>query len=159
MKIWILCLFIVVSWSACLFIVVSWSAKAQQKGAALLIPSVAPSTVAINKSRYLVWTNKESQSVVYTGASRQTLSNRQVISANQTLYTNGVHYGVAAINMAGVESTLAYWPSNRVAEYWLRGYGTNLNQFTNIVKLATFTNNPPGQMYFWGVADITTRWE
>lgn len=131
---------------------------AQQKGASLLLPSLAPAQIKTN-TLFLTWTSSESKFAIYTGTSRTTLTNRQVIGVNKYPLTNNINYGVAAINMAGIESTLAYWPSNRVFELWLRGYGTNLNQFTNVAKLATCTNIPPGQMYFWGVADITTRWE
>jgi hypothetical protein len=134
--------------------------QAQVKGSALLIPAIAPTSLATNKTQYLTWTSSEARFAVYTGTNRVSLGNRQVISENKTRLTNGVHYGIAAINVGNIESTLAYWPSNRIAEIWLRGYGANLNQFTNVTRLVgPFTNAPPGQMQFWGVADITIGWQ
>jgi Leucine-rich repeat (LRR) protein len=130
------------------------------RGAALLLPTLAPAGLATNKTSYLTWTSSEAQFAVYTGSSRATLTNRQVISENRTRLTNGVHYGIAALNTVGIESTLAFWPSNRIGELWLRGSGTNLNQFTNVTRLAgPFTNAPPGLMRFWGVADVTVGWQ
>lgn len=65
--------------------------------------------------------------------------------------------GMAAAFQLGRAEYLAQ--VNRIGEIWLRGMGTNFTGGTNIQKLCSYTNQPPGNMQFWGVANITTGWE
>lgn len=109
---------------------------------------------------YLAWDNPPGASNrVAWGRVRNAWTNGvATISTNRFPITNGWAYKVTAI-VDGMESVPALWPSNRVAELWLRGHGTNMTQGTNIVRLVKFTNAPPGNMQFWGVANVTTGWE
>ncbi len=131
-----------------------------QQSAAVLAP-IAPGTVTNNRTLTLVW-DWPAEAVsfaVYTGPSRTQLTNRSVVTTNRIALDRAVTYGVASLSAQGIESTLAYWPSNRIAELWLRGMGTNMSGGTNIVRLVAFTNSPPGNMQFWGVADVTVGWQ
>jgi len=102
----------------------------------------------------------------WTNGSAPAISNLRFTNSVGTVFTNafpwtnGWHYRVTAM-VAGVESTPALWPSNRIGgDIWLVGYATNMTQPTNIVKLISYKgNNPPGNMRMWGVVDLTTGWE
>lgn len=124
----------------------------------MFAPALA--SVAPFKQTYLTWDNPAGASNrVSWGTVRNYWTNGSVmIFTNRFPITNGSAYKVTAL-VGDVESVPALWPSNRVAELWLRGNGTNMTQGTNIVRLAKFTNTPPGNMQFWGVANITTGWE
>jgi hypothetical protein len=112
------------------------------------------------KQTLLVWDNPPGASnIVAWGTVRNYWTNgSRTIATNTFPVTNGWQYKVTAL-VNGVESTPALWPSNRIGELWLTGMGTNFTGGTNIQKLCSFTNQPPGQMRFWGVANITTGWE
>jgi len=112
-----------------------------------------PVTPATFKQTVLTWDNPlgASNRVAWGGA-RYSWTNSASVSTNRFNVTNGTHYAVYAM-LGGIESIPALWPSNRIGELWLTGMGTNIQ------KLCRFTNNPPGQMRFWGVANITTGWE
>lgn len=130
---------------------------AQTRGAALLIPSIAPARITTNRIGYLVWTNREAQSVVYTGATRETKTNRIVIDGNKYPITNGAHYGIAAINMAGIESSQALWPSNRVFELWTQT-SSDLVRWQDSMMLERATNAAKTPAMFQRVVDKTVRW-
>lgn len=54
------------------------------------------------------------------------------------------------------------WPSQNVSSQEQAKPVNNLHPNgggTNIQKLCSYTNQPPGNMQFWGVANITTGWE
>lgn len=112
--------------------------------------------VPVFRQTVLTWDNPAGASnKVSWGVARNAWTNgNRTISTNTFFVTNGWHYRVTAI-VAGVESTPALWPSNRIGELWLTSYPKG----TNITKLLKFTNSPPGNMQFWGVANITTGWE
>ena len=118
-----------------------------------------PVTPATFKQTVLTWDNPigASNRVAWGGA-RYSWTNSASVSTNQFNVTNGTCYAVYAM-LGGIESIPALWPSNRIGEIWLTGMGTNFTGGTNIQKLCSFTNQPPGQMRFWGVANITTGWE
>ncbi|MGC3961321.1 MAG: hypothetical protein QM813_26360 [Verrucomicrobiota bacterium] len=142
---------------ACWLICLS-PAFAQSKGAALLIPTLPVGAVMTNKQAMLTWESNAYQFAVRTGTNRSSVGNRQVVATNAVPFERGLVYDVRALNAAGIEGAPAYYPSNRVGSYWLRGYGANLAQGTNIARLVTFTNIPPGNMQFWGIADVTEGW-
>ena len=118
-----------------------------------------PVSLATFKQTVLTWDNPigASNRVAWGGA-RYSWTNSASVSTNQFNVTNGVCYCVTAI-VNGIESIPALWPSNRIGEIWLTGMGTNFTVGTNIQKLCSFTNQPPGNMQFWGVKNITTGWE
>jgi len=118
-----------------------------------------PTSTATFKQTVLTWDNPlgASNRVAWGGA-RYSWTNSASVSTNQFNVTNGTHYAVYAM-LGGIESIPALWPSNRIGELWLTGMETNFTGGTNIQKLCSFTNQPPGQMRFWGVANITTGWE
>jgi hypothetical protein len=118
-----------------------------------------PLSATTFKQTVLTWDNPigASNRVAWGGA-RYSWTNSASVSTNQFNVTNGTHYAVYAM-LGGIESIPALWPSNRIGELWLTGMGTNFTGGTNIQKLCRFTNQPPGQMRFWGVANITTGWE
>lgn len=123
---------------------------------ALPLPALAP---APKKTNYLVWDSEATSFRVQVGASRGNYTNSFTVRTNHFPITNGLAYAVWSIQN-GIESAApGLWPSNRVGELWLTGMGTNFTGGTNIVRLAKFTNSPPGNMQFWGVANITTGWE
>ena len=118
-----------------------------------------PTSPATFKQTVLTWDNPPGASNrVAWGGARYSWTNSTAVSTNRFNVTNGVCYCVTAI-VNGIESIPALWPSNRIGELWLTGMETNFTGGTNIQKLCSFTNQPPGQMRFWGVANITTGWE
>jgi len=118
-----------------------------------------PVTPTTFKQVVLTWDNPAGASNrVAWGGARYSWTNSTAVSTNQFNVTNGTCYAVYAM-LGGIESIPALWPSNRIGELWLTGMGTNFTGGTNIQKLCRFTNQPPGQMRFWGVANITTGWE
>lgn len=94
------------------FLSCSFTASAQVKGAALLIPISAPVNLKTNK--VLTWDSDESRFAVYTGTNRANLRTRSTVATNAVAYDPKLTYGIAAINLANVESALAYWPSNNI---------------------------------------------
>jgi len=117
------------------------------------------------KQTMLTWDNPPGASnVVAWGTVRNYWTNgSRTITTNVFPITNGTAYKVTAI-VDGVESVPALWPSNRIGELWLTGLAAlsptqPQGIGTNIVRLVKFTNTPPGNMQFWGVANITTGWE
>jgi hypothetical protein len=132
-------------------------ASAQPRGSALLLPSKLVSAVRTNTSRTLVWDSLEPQFNVYRGAKRSSLVKVATVSTNGYPYTNGLVYAVSAVNFAGVESALAYYPSNRVgALQWETS--TNLSTWTFGGTLETFTNTPARPRMYLRVVDRTTGW-
>lgn len=132
-------------------------ANAQPKGAALMLPTKLVSAVRTNISRTLVWDSLEPQFNVYLGAKRSSLVKVATVSTNGYPYTNGLVYGVSSINAASVESSLAYYPSNRVgALQWQTS--TNLSTWTTGGTLETFTNMPGRPRMFLRIVDQTTAW-
>ena len=118
-----------------------------------------PTSTATFKQTVLTWDNPPGASNrVAWGGARYSWTNSTAVSTNRFNVTNGTHYAVYAM-LGGIESIPALWPSNRIGELWLTGMETNFTGGTNIQKLCSFTNQPPGQMRFWGVANITTGWE
>ena len=116
----------------------------------------APSPV---QSMSLTWDNVAPSYRVQVGATRGAWTNSFTISTNRFVLTNGQCYAVWSVANGAESLTPALWPSNRIGEIWLRGMGTNLTGGTNIQMLCKFTNQPPGHMQLWGVANITTGWE
>ena len=86
-------------------------------------------------------------------------TNSFTISTNRFVLTNNLCYAVWSLQNGAESLTPALWPSNRIGELWLRGMGANFTGGTNIQKLCSYTNQPPGHMQLWGVANITTGWE
>lgn len=136
----------------CAFVV-----QAQTKGAALLIPSSAVTAVRTNVQRFLVWDSSESQFGIYIGTNLAGLVKRATISTNSFPITNGVIYGVSAINMVGIESTMAYWPSNRVGALETQT-STNLINWQPLSTLETFTNKPARPRQYLRIMDVTKAW-
>jgi hypothetical protein len=132
-------------------------ANAQPRGSALLLPSKLVSAVRTNTSRTLVWDSLEPQFNVYRGAKRSSLVKVATVSSNGYPYTNGAVYAVSSVNFAGVESSLAYYPSNRVgALQWETS--TNLSTWITGGTLETFTNTPARPRMYLRVVDRTTGW-
>ena len=122
----------------------------------LLALAPAPAPV---KQTILTWDNPAGASNrVAWGVVRYQWTNSVTVATNRFNITNGLCYAITSI-VNGIESIPALWPSNRIGELWLTGMTTNFTQGTNIVRLAKFTNSPPGNMQFWGVANVTTGWE
>ena len=119
--------------------------------------AVAPAT---NRQTYLTWNNDAGASNrISWGLVRNAWTNGSaLIFTNRFAVTNGWSYAVTQI-VNGVESFPALWPSNRVGELWLTGYTTSMTASTNIAKLISFTNNPPGNMALWGVENRTVGWQ
>lgn len=131
--------------------------QAQPKGAALLIPSSAVTAVRTNVQRFLVWDSSESQFGIYIGTNLAGLVKRATVSTNSFPITNGVVYGVSAINMVGIESTMAYWPSNRVGALETQT-STNLINWQPLATLETFTNKPARPRQYLRIVDVTKAW-
>jgi hypothetical protein len=123
----------------------------------IALPTLAPTP---KKTNILTWNHIPGVTYrVQVGAARGNYTNSFTVSTNQFPLTNGLAYAVWSVQGAIESAVPALWPSNRVGELWLTGMGTNLTGGTNIVRLAKFTNSPPGNMQFWGVANVTTGWE
>lgn len=119
-----------------------------------LAPAPSPA-----KSMSLTWDNVAPAYRVQVGATRGVWTNSFTISTNRFVLTNNLCYAVWSVENGAESLTPALWPSNRIGELWLRGMGTNFTVGTNIQMLCRFTNQPPGHMQLWGVANITTGWE
>lgn len=133
------------------------SALAQPKGAALMLPNKLVSAVRTNTQHTLIWDSSEPAFNVYIGAKRSSIVKVATVNTNGFPYTNGAVYAVGAVNFAGVESSLAYYPSNRVgAMQWQTS--TNLSIWTTGGTLETFTNTPARPRMFLRVVDRTTGW-
>ena len=89
---------------------------------------------------------------VQVGPSRGNWTGSFITLTNRFVLTNGQHYAVRSIAGA-MESSGAFWPSNRVGEFWLT------DMTTNLVLLKRFTNAPPEPQRFWGVVNKTVGWE
>lgn len=96
---------------------------------------------------------------VLSGPARGHTTNAVFTSSNRLPVVPGVHYAIRARDSNLVTTAFAYWPSNRIAELWLVGYGAGLKQATNIARLTTYTNVPPERMRFWGVQERTSHYE
>jgi hypothetical protein len=132
-------------------------ASAQPKGAALMLPNKLVSAVRTNTQRTLVWDSSEPQFNVYIGAKRSSIVKVATVNTNGFPYTNGAVYAVSSVNFAGVESSFAYYPSNRVgALVWQTS--TNLSTWTTGGTLEVFTNTPARPRMFLRVVDQTTGW-
>lgn len=131
--------------------------QAQPRGAALLIPSSTVTAVRTNVQRFLVWDSSEPQFGIYIGPNRAGLVKRATISTNSFPITNGAVYGVSAINVAGVESVLAYWPSNRVGALETQASADLIN-WQPLTTLETFTNKPARPRQYLRIADVTKAW-
>ena len=116
----------------------------------------APSPV---QSMSLTWDHVAPSYRVQVGATRGNWTNSFIVSTNRFVLTNGQCYAVWSVANGAESLTPALWPSNRIGEIWLRGMGTNFTGGTNIQMLCRFTNNPPGHMQLWSVANMTTGWE
>jgi len=129
--------------------------KVETSAPAVSIFSMPSAAVAPFKQTVLTWDNPPGASNrVAWGRARYQWTNSVTVATNRFNVTNGTCYAVTAI-VGGIESIPALWPSNRIGELWLTSYPNG----TNIAKLLKFTNTPPGNMRFWGVANITTGWE
>ena len=118
--------------------------------------NLAPAPV---RSVSLTWDSVAPSYRVQVGATRGNWTNSFTISTNRFTLTNGQCYAVWSVANGAESLTPSLWPSNRIGEIWLRGMGTNLTGGTNIQMLCRFTNQPPGHMQLWSVANITTGWE
>lgn len=127
------------------------------KGAALLLPLTMASNLRTNAAQWLVWDSPESRFAIRTGTNLASLVKRATITTNAYPYTNGVVYGISAINSAGVESALAYWPSNRIGAL-VEQISTNLVTWTDERTVETFTNRPARPQMFLRWVDRTTGW-
>ena len=117
-----------------------------------------PSTnLRTNAQRYLKWDSEESQFNVYIGSNRASLVKRATISTNSYSYTNGLVYGVTALNVAGVESTPSFWPSNRVGVLESQT-SSDLTTWTTLATLETFTNKPVRPRQYLRIMDATKGW-
>ena len=127
-----------------------------QKGAFSLLPTplaVGNVNVKTNRAKFLTWDSSEGRFAIYTGATRQTLVKRFVTDTN-SIALAATNYGIAAISAQGVESALAFWPSNRIGEIRLQEVGK-----TNVTVLEQFTNSPAVAVRLWRVVDVTVGWE
>ena len=130
-----------------------------------LTPVVQPTIGVFNlapapvQSMSLTWDNVAPSYRVQVGATRGNWTNSFIISTNRFVLTNGQCYAVWSVAGGAESLTPALWPSNRIGEIWLRGMGANFTGGTNIQMLCRFTNQPPGHMQLWSVANITTGWE
>jgi len=79
------------------------------------------------------------------------------VTTNAYPLTKGTIYGVTSVNFAGIESTMAYWPSNRVAEL-VSQTSTNLSTWTDLAVLEQFTNTPARPRQFLRITDRTKLW-
>jgi hypothetical protein len=131
--------------------------QAQPRGAALLLPSVPVANVQTNRQRYLVWDSSEPQFGIYIGTNRAGLVKRATISTNSFPITNGAVYGVSAINVAGVESVLAYWPSNSQGVMVWK-YSTNLTTWITGGVLESYTGKPKTPQMYLRVDTVITNW-
>jgi hypothetical protein len=146
-------------------VLVSATCSFAQRGT--LTPVVQPTVSVFNlapapspvKSMSLTWDNVAPSYRVQVGATRGVWTNSFTISTNRFELTNNLCYAVWSVENGMESLTPSLWPSNRIGELWLRGMGTNLSIGTNIQMLCSYTNQPPGNMQFWGVANITTGWE
>ena len=116
----------------------------------------APSPV---QSMSLTWDSVAPSYRVQVGATRGVWTNSFTISTNRFTLTNGQCYAMWSVAGGAESLTPSLWPSNRIGEIWLRGMGTNFTGGTNIQMLCRFTNQPPGHMQLWSVANMTTGWE
>lgn len=137
--------------SVCLATLLALSA-----GAAPVLPFkiIPPTTNTTTKTEMVTWTSNEKKFNIHSGTNITSLKKLTTIATNVFCMTNGVVYGVAAVDDAGVASELAYWPSNRIGEIRLRE-----STRTNYVVLQRFTNSPPESQRFWRVEDVTVGWQ
>lgn len=131
--------------------------SAQVRGAALLLPAIAPANIKTNKQILLHWDSSEPQFNIYTGSNRTSLAKLTTVTTNAYPLTRGVVYGISSVNFAGIESTLAYWPSNRVGEL-VTQTSTNLTTWTDLTTLETFTNIPVRPRQHLRIVDRTKQW-
>jgi hypothetical protein len=130
-----------------------------------LTPVVQPTIGVFNlahapvRSMSLTWDSVAPSYRVQVGATRGIYTNSFIVSTNRFVLTNGQCYAVWSVANGAESLTPSLWPSNRIGEIWLRGMGTNFTGGTNIQMLCRFTNQPPGHMQLWSVANITTGWE
>jgi hypothetical protein len=136
-----------------------------QRGTNLKEPVATVGTLALPapvfRQTVLRWDNPLGASnVVSWGLARNAWTNGvRVINTNAFFVTNNWHYRVTAL-VAGVESTPALWPSNRVGQLWLVGMSNDMKQRTNLVALTgEFDDVPPGNMQLWGVENRTLRFK
>lgn len=142
----------------CVWVALCGSAFGQVKGSALLLPLSMATGIKTNTQKFLVWDSSEKVHGVYTGTNRASLVRRSTISTNSTPYTNGIVYGITAINSAGVESFMAYFPSNRVGQIvWQTS--TNLIVWGDGGVLETFTNVAKTPQMYLRVIDRTKEWQ
>ena len=120
--------------------------------------NLAPAPAPV-QSMSLTWDNVAPSYRVQVGAQRGVWTNSFIVSTNRFVLTNGQCYAVWSVANGAESLTPSLWPSNRIGEIWLRGMGTNFTGGTNIQMLCRFTNQPPGHMQLWSMANITTGWE
>jgi hypothetical protein len=123
----------------------------------ITLPAIAPSPVKLS----LTWDLQPDVTAwrVQVGPSRGNWTGSFITLTDRFVLTNGQHYAVRSIAGSLESDGASLWPSNRIGELWLTGMGTNFSGGTNIVRLNRFTNSPPGNMQFWGVANTTAGWE
>lgn len=141
----------------CIWLALHGNVFGQVKGSALLLPASAPANVQTNKQLFLRWDSSEPKFNIYTGTNRASLAKRATISTNAYPLTKGLVYGVTSLNFAGIESTMAYWPSNRVGELVWQ-YSTNMTTWTDGQIAETFTNVPKTPQMYLRWIDRTKEW-
>lgn len=110
---------------------------------------------------FLTWDGPEDATGyhVFIGPARLEWTNNFIVHTNLTPYVPGLHYGVATVGDGGLESAIAYFPSNRISELWLGEYTTNFANVTNVFLLERYTNHPGAPQRFWQIKDVTVGWE
>lgn len=119
---------------------------------------IAHAATAPPAQKFLTWDSAENRARVYVGPARNILTNSFLIAGNSFPIEPGLHYAVATVNAAGVESSLAYWPSNRLGVL-IEQTSTDLQDWKDERTLETFTNAPTRPRMFLRVVDRTTGWD
>jgi len=114
-----------------------------QVGIILLITICLLAQVGLyqSKTSVLTWDNPtEASNKVYWGESRGNWTNNVIVTTNEYTISSGLHYAITAI-VNGVESSPAFWPSNRIDRIWVQESFDAL-QWTNAFIWKTNMNRP-----------------
>lgn len=125
------------------------------------IPSVPAAAAPVTNPpvKWLGWDWPSDPAVtgfaVYTGSNRTQLPNRSVVSTNRVQLDASIVYGIASINAAGMESTVAYWPSNAVYVPAVEA-SPDMQTWTQVLEMPEVTNAP---MRWVRIHNKFKRWE
>lgn len=122
------------------FVLTAVMAKAQPAPKLATVPPV-PTHYVLN------WKSDESKFRVYEGSIRLDWQTNYVITNASLRLVKGRHYGIAAISPAGIESSLALWPSNRIYKTVVQTNTEVVGQFKDAFVLGTNITAEPPQLY------------